>query len=378
MTTILKDFVTVRKTRGDILNPAEYRSIVELIRGILKRYDFTSLNNDYLRLLAHIVNYTNPHEDDTSDFFEIIVEKTYAIYVDMIQEPLSLAQFKIEIVPTLGFIELIRRILLNRYLYDSIKYPNGSVPSTVTVKLTNDWFDGVQSTPLTLSFGDTDLLNEVDFIRLGWNGNSTPFPVVFNALFLTSATKALTLLFCTSSFAQFLTPTDLGSGFTTPLSLTAREMTINLSVIGTPAVNTSIFSISNSFDTLRVVVNANRNVVVLLNNTPLVQTTNVTTDGNIQVAITKTGRLSLKTTQNGMRTSQTVDIEFTNDIMFTGCAVTIPYENLITPIFGLRSLSIYSGVSDALPFIPEGYVAVIDSDGSYLVDFDGSYIIDVA
>lgn len=378
MTTILKDFVTVRKTRGDILNPAEYRSIVELIRGILKRYDFTSLNNDYLRLLAHIVNYTNPHEDDTSDFFEIIVEKTYAIYVDMIQEPLSLAQFKIEIVPTLGFIELIRRILLNRYLYDSIKYPNGSVPSTVTVKLTNDWFDGVQSTPLTLSFGETDLLNEVDFIRLGWNGNSTPFPVVFNALFLTSATRALSLLFCTSSFAQFLTPTDLGSGFTTPLSLTAREMTINLSVIGTPTVNTSIFSISNSFDTLRVVVNSNRNVVVLLNNTTLVQTVNGTTDGNIQVAITKTGRLSLKTTQNGIKTSQTVDIEFTNDIVFTDCAVTIPYENLTTPIFGLRSLSIYSGVSDALPFIPEGYVAVIDSDGSYLVDFDGSYIIDVA
>lgn len=378
MTTILKDFVTVRKTRGDILNPAEYRSIVELIRGILKRYDFTSLNNDYLRLLAHIVNYTNPHEDDTSDFFEIIVEKTYAIYVDMIQEPLSLAQFKIEIVPTLGFIELIRRILLNRYLYDSIKYPNGSVPSTVTVKLTNDWFDGVQSTPLTLSFGETDLLNEVDFIRLGWNGNSTPFPVVFNALFLTSATRALSLLFCTSSFAQFLTPTDLGSGFTTPLSLTAREMTINLSVIGTPTVNTSIFSISNSFDTLRVVVNSNRNVVVLLNNIPLVQTVNSTTDGNIQIAITKTGRLSLKTTQNGIKTSQTVDIEFTNDIVFTDCAVTIPYENLTTPIFGLRSLSIYSGVSDTLPFIPEGYVAVIDSDGSYLVDFDGSYIIDVA
>lgn len=378
MTTILKNFVTVRKTRGDILNPAEYRSIVELIRGILKRYDFTGLNNDYLKLLAHIVNYTNPHEDDSSDFFEVIVEKTYAIYVNMLHSPLSLAQFKTDIVPTIGFIELIRRILLNRYLYDSIKNPNGSVPQTASVRLTNDWIDGVQATPRTLSFGSTSLLTEVDFIRLGWNGNSTPFPVIFNASFLTKSSKWLPLLFCTSSSAQFLTHTDLGSGFSTPLSLTSKEMTINLWVIGTPSVATPIFSIGNSFDTLRVIVNPDRKIVVSLNNVTLIQTAVGSDDGKIQITVDDSGRIYLKTTQEGNEFSQTGSAVFTNTVGFTSCAVTIPYENLITPVFGLRTLYIYSGISDSIPPIPAGYRALIDIDGTYLVDFDGSFIIDVA
>ena len=68
MTSVLSNFLTIRRTRGDVLDPVSFRTAVDMIRGIMKKYNYAELTTDYQSFLAHIINYNDPHHDLNTDF----------------------------------------------------------------------------------------------------------------------------------------------------------------------------------------------------------------------------------------------------------------------------------------------------------------------
>lgn len=381
MTSNLTNFVAIRQTKGDILSPAEYRSIVELIRGLLDRYNFTDLTSGYAQLLAHIADHHNPHHDGNADLFNVIVERTYAIYAIMTAHPLNLADFKTRIVPTMQFFELLRRIVLNRYLYDQIKTTNGSVPATVTVFLTSDWLGPGNARNVTLSFGGP-LASESDFIKLGWGANTTPVPAIFDATFLSTDGIELPVVLETAADVvyQMIDVTGTGIPFTFPLA--SNDITIRLTVVGPlPTAMTTIFSFRNN-DTVSDIFQINMGpdgiLYVVLNDVVILQTPAAISDGRIALEISSHGFATLTTNVAGRSNAQSQGFTFNSLTTFSTGLLKIPYEDFFTSTFSLRNLVIYRGYISLLPLVPPGFVVVVDSDGSYLTDYDGSFILDVA
>lgn len=382
MPSPLSNFVTVSKEKRDLLSPASYRSIVELIRGILVKYHFIDLTKNYQKLVDHINNFDDPHLDNKADFFEQIVEGVYAIYVDMLPSPLSLTNFKTQIVPSLGFIELFRRILLNRYLYDQIKRPDGSVPRLVNAYLSNDWMQsGVQSGPVALNFF-YDLASERDFIRAGWGKNTQPFPVIFTAQNLTDPPKDLPVLFETSSAAPFFSLTDFGSGFSVPIPASSNDFTVTLHCVGKPQTPTTLFSVANSIDMLSLTMGVDGSVSVTFNGRMLVSSPSASLDGKLTVTVSRFGYLSLETNQAGLSLRQESLLFFRQGIPMVNAMIGIGYEDLTASSFGLRSLVVYKGYRYAKPnadiTLPDGYTILADPDGSILFDADGVPLMDYA
>lgn len=347
--TILTNFVTIRKTRGDILKPAEFRSFVEMIRGVTDKYDFSKLIADYRMFLTHVANFNDPHHDDRYNFLPEIVQKTYTIYANMLRVPLSFADFQTQIVPSLDFLELIRRIVLNHYLYNQVKNPDGTVPASASATLSDDWgITGLNPGPVTLNFGSV-LADEVAFIQLGWGANTTPIPVIFNAVTLHKNAVYLPIIFETSSVSPYLSWSDMGMGYPITLPIASNDMTISLWVIGTPTSNKTILTLMNSNDTLIVKMDATKKVSLTYNGSVVLQSTGSSLDGKINLVLTNQGYLSLTLNQSGVSTSQNTTIA-DQDGPFNAGIIGVGPESLNgNTVFGFRTLTFYQGYNTPLP-----------------------------
>ena len=343
MSSVLSNFVAVTKNRGDLLRSAEYRTIVEMIRTLAKRYQSTGIFKDYQVLLDHLQDYNDPHQDFKINFTDDIVNYTYTIYVNMLPTPLSLSDFKLQIASNLSFLELFRRIVINRLLYNQVKLSNGSVPSSASVYLSEDYgFFGVQPNPVSINFG-SGITSETDFIRLGWNGNTTPYPIIRSAMTLSNPVSSLNSVFDISSSLQARSPSDIFSAMPAPIDLACNDFTLNLSVIGSPTADTALFSLQNSSDILGIFYKTDQTVLVKFNNNPLLQSTNPSSDGRVFITVDRTGTLILTTYQAGVKTLNTVTVPYTNPAPFNIVTVGVDYENIAIPGFGLRELTLYSG-----------------------------------
>ena len=343
MTTVLKNFVTIKKTRDDVLSPTEYRTIVEMIKGISKKYGYTNLIKDYEKFVNHIEDLNDPHHDSEINFIDEIIQKTHAIYVNMTGSPYNLDDFTTNIACNIEFIELLRRIFLNRYLYDQVKLPNGSVPTSATVSLSKEWgINSFPNTPVTLTFG-SGISSEIDFIRLGWNANTSPIAVIFNAVNLYKADVSLFPVFEVFSEMEAISQSDIFTPITVPLDLVSNDLTVKLHVVGSTTSVVSLFSLNNGFDNFDISLNLNQHVLVKLNNNILIQTTNPISDGKIVFSMNRTGVVYLQTIQGGIDITQSSIFSFTNDNPVSIGVIGINYENVALPGFGLRSLSIHLG-----------------------------------
>ena len=337
MPSVLSNFVALRKNRGDILDPVTRRTALEMIQGILNRYNFDEFNNSYESFVNHLLDYDDPHHVTDTSFFNDVIEATYAIYVKMTNSPLDEVSFRSEIVNSARFLELIRRIVLNRYLYNLVKNPDGSVPQSATVILNRDWpFFSVDYAPVTITFG-SGIVDEDAFIALGIGANTGPAPIIFNAdgLMVEYASVAPMVHISpqTPWFSSILSPGE----YFVDLHLSSNDFVMTMEVDNTPAVKTAIASLLNGTDTFTVSVNPDRSVDLELNGTPL-SPSRPCSQGAFQIEFSRDGTIELITWNNGSFVTTTVSVS-PLDVFLSG-RVSLPVTPQFSTTFGFRKLTI--------------------------------------
>jgi hypothetical protein len=339
MPSILNNFVALRKTKGDVLDPTSHRTIVEMILGILKRYNFDEFNAAYQSFIDHLLDFNDPHHVADASFIDEIIERTYVIYTKMTATPLNETDFRNQIVPSVGFLELIRRIVLNRYLYDKIKNTDGTVPASVTTTLSREW-GHVSSTdvPVTFSFG-SQLANEDAFIARGWGINAVPFPVVFNANDLQPPLPQSQCIVHISPQFPYFGSFDSSSGYLVALLSASNDLSIALRLNGAPEVSTVVLSLLNGTQTLSVEANPNRTLSLKLNSVVL----NPPISGNqgvFFISLTRQGQIEVSALTDGNFSSTFITADFSNVSAFVSALITANLSDVFTSSFGILELTI--------------------------------------
>jgi hypothetical protein len=378
MSSLITNFAALSAQDRDLLSPMEYRTIVEMIRGILNSYQFRKLDGVVKEFYDHVNSKDPLYADSGVNFYTKIIESAYDVYVNMTANPMSLSDFETTIAPTLGFVELFRRIVLNRYLYDQVKNVSGGVTAgDYAVYLSPDWrVSESYPNPVTLTFPQ-NLANEAEFIRFGWDANTTPFAAIFTADLLTPSRLDLPVIFSATSdsVVTFGSPTPI------PLPIASNDLTVHLQVTGTPTSTLSLLTLQNAYDVIGISINTDRLVTVSLNGVRQLGGSVKSDDGKIAVIIDKQGYLSLQVTNQMSQLRSRVSFFFNNSAPLTSLSLTGPYRTQFGTGFGLRSVTIYEGWEDIYPIdnivVPLGYALLIDENGQYLCDPDGMPLMDV-
>jgi hypothetical protein len=339
MPSILNNFVALRKTKGDILDPASHRTIIEMILGILKRYNFDEFNTVYQSFIDHLLDFNDPHRVSDASFLEEIIERTYDIYTKMTATPVSELVFRSDIVPSIGFLELIRRIVLNRYLYDRIKNVDGSVPATCTVTLSSEWGHLVSdNVPVTFSFA-SQLADEDAFIASGWGVNSTPIPVVFNADTLQPVIPQSQCIFHLSPQVPYFGSFDAISGYPIALSSVSNDLSLVLCINGYPILPTIVISLLNGEQTITLIVNPDRALEIRLG-TLLLNAPIPCSEGVYNITMTRNGTIEIACQDNGIFESTFLTVDFSNVSPFVTALISAPLSDIFTQAFGIQDLTV--------------------------------------
>jgi hypothetical protein len=389
MPTLITRFASLTNQSRDILSPVEHRTIVEMIRGILQSYQFKKLDGAVKLFYQHLASQDPLYAASGINFYFKIVESTYAVYVNMTPSPLPLEDFKTQIAGTLSFVELFRRIVLNRFMYDQLKVvgglapngtpgTNGSVPAgTYSVYLSTDWpTREAFPNPVSLTIPST-LNTEQDFIRFGWQGSTTPVGFIFTAENIAPSRVDLPIVFSTTSeFTSLFTP---AAPVTLPIA--SNDLTVHVRYTNNPAAALNLFTLQNNIDIISVDMAVNKTISVSLNTKKLLQTAAPSTDGRISLIVDSRGYLSLQITDKMFQLRTRERIVFKNDIPLNRFTVNAPYLDQFTTSFGLRSVTVFQGWEDFLPpdeiVVPLGYNLLVDVNGRYLCDRDGVPLMDV-
>lgn len=345
MSTVLKNYVTVKRTRGDVLHPTAFRSVVEMIRGIIKKYDYAGFNDTYKEFLKHLTDLDDPHNVTGTSFYEEIIEIVYAVYVKMTPTPLTEEDFRLEIVPSLKFLELLRRIVLNHWVYTQVKNPDGSVPAVITVVLGEDW--GTQSTgslPTTVNFGSV-LTDEDAFIARGWTSPSTPRSVVFNAIDLEAEHYREMVIFHTSTESPYGAVGVSSFGYPINITGSSNDLTIKIAFQSAPVITTTLFSILNLDDLITIAVTAASLIEIRFNNV-VVMANIACGDGRLSLTMTKSGALTLVTYTNGIKQTTQQTVDFSGVVPFSVGLVGVALVTGFSTGFGLKELGVYKDTYD--------------------------------
>jgi hypothetical protein len=339
MTTVLNNFVVVKKTRGDVLNPAAYRSTVEMINGIIRQGDYLGFKEAYSLFLEHILDLNDPHETTDAGFLDEIIEYTYNIYVDMTPTPLDEEEFRTFIVPSITFLELLKRIFLNKWLYLRIRNTDGSVPESFTTKLSEDWDLNVNlNTDVEYSFSSA-IPNEKAFIRSGWVDPTTPRAIVFNALDITTEFEKYDTVFHTSPASPYETITGTTFGYPVTITGSSNDLKVKISVNKAAAQNTTLVSLLNVNRTLTISMSSSSTITVALGTTVIFNNV-ACEDGKLILSINKTGLFQLTVSNNSVYTTTTNTVNLDTVGILTTALIGIPLENVFTSSFGAKDITI--------------------------------------
>lgn len=134
MASIISFFAGINRAVGDLLPPRAGDSIRDLIVGLETACDFSQFNEYLANFQDHEANYKNPHEVTGSFFVDELLEYIYQQYTYIASPVLSYDDWKAQYLYTADFLELIRRIVLNWYLYkDAYERGVGPLPTVTAV-----------------------------------------------------------------------------------------------------------------------------------------------------------------------------------------------------------------------------------------------------
>lgn len=348
MTSLINNFVAFRKNKGDVLDRTSFRTVVEMVNGIIERYDYEGFNAAYQSFLNHLLNYNDPHHVTETSFLAEIIARTYVIYTKMTPTPVSEAMFNSDIVPSVEFLELIRRIVLNRYLYDKVKNNDGSVPETKTVSLSRDWGHTVSgSQEVTLSFG-SGIANEDDFITRGWNGNTTPVQAIFTAEDIDLSIPRGAPIFHTSKSSPHFLISDDAVPYMVTLFGSSNDLILQVRMSGSPVLTASVVALMNGTDTFTVTMSSSRSVQLLLNGTPLGSEV-ACSDGAFVLRMSHKGLITLLTQNDSIFTSTTYNADFSSVDTFISGTIYQPLERDFVTGFAIQELTICKDIPNLVP-----------------------------
>lgn len=342
MTASLVNFITINKNRGDLLRPEAFQTINEMILGMYKENHYQSVKANYALFVDHVVNYDDPHK--TAQYFNthVIIQSVYDVYTDMIVNPLSFEDFLVQIYGTNSYIELIRRIVLNRYIYNKVKNTDGSVPTSKTIYLSRDYTTTPGNVTLTFPSG---INNESDFVRLSTGVNSSPISVIRSAEDLNPTLPNLPLIYSLSSSNADYRAIPYDVVFNTSLGLI-----LSISLSGIPGSDTTIARLlryrSPLNDYLDVIMTSGGNIN-LVRNGDLVLNSNIScSDGKFVISLQPRGVLTILTSSGGILSTKNLASYYEQNAIMSALRISTNPENLFIPNFGIRNLTLHKGSVD--------------------------------
>jgi hypothetical protein len=343
MTASLKNFVTINKNRGDLLTPESFQSINEMILGMYENNHYRSIKDEYSLFANHVLDFNDPHH--TAEYFNSndVVERVYTLYTNMTLTPLSFNDFYNYIYNTIGYLELVRRIVLNRFIYLKVKNTDGSVPTNVSVYLSRQYTSNPGIVSLTFPSG---INNEIDFVRQSIGTNSLPIPVVRNADDLTPSLPNIPVLYTNSSSG--------GDYKTDPYDIvinTDPNLVVSCNVVGLPSGETTLFILarymSPSNDLINVILTPAGKIKIIRNGV-LINSSDINcSDGKLVMSLKTRGEINLITSNNGTLTLTTLYIYLEQTATINAFNVQAPLENIFNNGFGIRSITLYKGNVDS-------------------------------
>lgn len=378
MTAVLNNFVAITAQRRDVMDPASFRSAVAMIQGILSSNDYSAFNAWYQKFIAHLVDYNDPHHTEDTDFYPEIIQELYTIYTQMTSTPDSFPTFQTKEALGLNVLELMRRAVLNRYLYNQVKTTLGSVPATASVILSSEYgARNLSQSTTSLSFGSA-LASESVFRAVGYRPTN-PVIQIANATSFDLFVPGVHPLFSTSVTTPHFSLDDHGSGYTVPFALISNDVSVRLETVGQPNVPTSVVTLHNGSDTISLFRNADTGFSLQVNGAIVIASI-PSDDQRVIVEMTRSESITVTTTVQGQVVSFPVSPMLTSPSTMTSLSLDIGLENPFATTFGIRSVAVYPGsylnsnLCDLVIF--PGFDFITDSDtGAYLTDANGRFII---
>lgn len=378
MTSIVKNFVTIKQKEPDVLSRVAYRSTVEALIPLIN--DFQKFNSVSDKFINHLTDTDDPHDEGKALFVEII-GRVYEIYVKMTLSPVSFNDFKTDILPTLNFVELIRRVTINRYLYNQVKALDGSVGTAANAVIGKDW--DVSLSPMIPTTVDFPLAtaNENEFIETSTqslsNGHNRVYDANFDVyapsgdiLFQTSSTLPYlngvsddyvsTYYYLTTEVNEFLNTEENeffiseAKNYITSDILQANRhfikhyfdgINIRIETVYNPIVDTDIISIGNANGNITLRKNADSTLDLYVNSVR-VSSESITSNDNVVW-------LSFKTDDNISVVTQNDTFTYTGGIIsvpvlqlpISYLSILVTLENLSSDRdnFGLRDVAVREG-----------------------------------
>jgi hypothetical protein len=298
MVANITNYVSSTINRGDVLSPTEFYSINSMILGILKDYRYSSIKANNIALQSHKTNYDDPH-NTMGSLFPDIVNRVYSFYSTMTDTPMSLYDFNTTVVPSVSFLELCHRIVLNRYLYNSIKSGNTTLTTTF-LNIPNDVFRTDNPDTVTKVTFSNSFSNEAQFNQYGIASTTTPPNLIQTATDLSLPSDRLKPLFSTSASNPYFPGLSPENDYTISVESNAKWYTVLMQVVWTPQVNTDIFTIGTIDALLTVYMTSKRAINVKYNNIVLFTTDIPVADGRISIEFSTSGSLAVKTVVSGI------------------------------------------------------------------------------
>ena len=404
MAAVIENFTTVRKTRGDILKPNEYTTIVNSLITIMRENHYTSITQAYNHLLCHIAQVNNtdvelvisanpavsetvnrdktfgaagnpiatqdPHKTPDA-LLPTIMDQIYAYYTTTSSLPMSQNDFNNKIVGTPLFLEVIRRCILDNYLYEQVADSQGFVPINATVSLTLDYGNRVYiQAPVTLTIPSgasvqvttltTELLSTlttetgsslitegsstpaISFNQLGFGDNTSFYATILNNNDFDISDQDLPVVFSVSQSSIFLIDGDVGNGYTVPVQGCSSSFSAAVAIAGIPTGETTIFGMGNTTNLITVTLDSSLNLRIYRNSVLVSQVTPCI-DGYFRITYTKNGKITFDVKNNNLTTSTTI-----TNVGFMGSALTqvILGTGISDPVSGDNYALVYTEAED--------------------------------
>lgn len=102
----------------DLLDPKTARSILSAIEALKTKITGLQVQTLFDTFMAHANNTSNPHQlSFGSGFSAAVIESLYPLYVNITKTPMNHDQFVTTLQNPVVLFELMRRLILNQYLY---------------------------------------------------------------------------------------------------------------------------------------------------------------------------------------------------------------------------------------------------------------------
>jgi hypothetical protein len=356
MSTILKDWVAVNNNHGDLLKPETYTDVVTILSDVHEKHNSFKVKASLFT--DHGVDYDDPHKDSAS-VTNLVLDKVYGTYNQMVTTPVSRITYDTTVGSGYLLLEVLRRVQLNRMLYNSVTNANGLVPRNIYPSVSIDYrhCDNPERNE-SLVVG-TWLVTEQELYRLPFSTTLT------DKRYIQHCDDVLPLeqwnaIFSTSSTSPFMIPGDLSMGFTTQIEGSLDRLSVDLTYIGYPPERSTIVTFSNGTRTIDIGVDQDRKLSILFDGSEQTDPDGVfTNDGRLVLELTPDGTLTYTVINEGIVSTHTTNVG----------PVVMPfttYHQVVTIEDTTKHTYTEAGGRAA--------VYLVDESGNYITDSSGNRI----